>query len=1094
MMRYIIGISILTIGIIIVRALSNGKVLRKHQYAFWIVIPLYMMLMPFIKIDVPVADIGNTLFTSNTEVATQEVKEAVPSTFMLGNMETEQSISDNQSVVNHKIQRSSGISYEREHITDNHVDVSIIKTNKSGKIGAALKNSSILVSGILIAALAVYNTGFISYCKRNRKYIGRDPSSGLKIYSIRHKQTPFLLFNRIYVDNSSEKINDFVVCHEVSHYKHGDYLWVLIRYLVLFLNWYNPIIWLAFILSGRDCEYACDEEVMRAYGVDSYKEYARTLVGIPQQQTNKAVFTLSTGMRSGYKMMKKRIINLKRPANSSRKVTALSMAAILLVTSCSFAKTSDTRRVKADDPWFNTNIIEVKSGADENKVMSLLNYQFVGMDDNYYIIRTSGDYEMPPDDEIDWDNYNQKDYRFCYIAVIDRKTSQTVNTIDLLKDLTVSENFVKDAYYSNGIIIAKTNLAKRDYDPFTGELLATHESGKNDLYSSSKLYTIGGYEIEVIDHQDDGELRYAELSITAPDKMVSKIEIKKADRDVWVSSVLAVTDTHALIMESIGNKRVYYHLDLENNELTPADSKDYEWLDSASLYESLSSPDGMIYFNSDCGISRVNARTKSIELALDFNWCDLNIGLIQYSTLIECSDDRFVICCKYDMTNVYSGRKADKIRIIEFTRADKNPHAGKTVLELYAYDGVDRFTGKAIALFNQTNGKCFIEVSTRYLYSDFYDNDYDNNNQDVMDLSEIKGNGKLSNKLAIDIINGEGPDILMNVSGFNQLNNSNCLIDLSQYLKEYNSDKYFTNIIEGSKTDGVLYQLPISFGMEGIFTKAENVSNTAKGFTLEEYKKFVRETLNGNDPIVNGQTVYFSMLFSGMSDEFISNGKVDLSKPEFKELADYIKDNVPENGSSLNAWYSSCYAESPLLKCDLTLGSGCTGINDFYGMGMGITPYGRGVTMLGFPSVDGRGPLFIPTCSVAVSTHAVDSKACGEFVKLLLSDDIQNEIAMNDRFVLSREAFKNAGAVAVEYYSNGGSGSYGNRIGNKITMQDIEFIENIILGCSRVKSEDPDISMILIEEMPAYFLGQKDLDSVIKIAENRIQKVLDERG
>ena len=96
-------------------------------------------------------------------------------------------------------------------------------------------------------------------------------------------------------------------------------------------------------------------------------------------------------MRSGYKMMKKRIINLKRPANSSRKVTALSMAAILLVTSCSFAKTSDTRRVKADDPWFNTNIIEVKSGADENKVMSWLNYQFVGMDENYYIICTSGD-------------------------------------------------------------------------------------------------------------------------------------------------------------------------------------------------------------------------------------------------------------------------------------------------------------------------------------------------------------------------------------------------------------------------------------------------------------------------------------------------------------------------------------------------------------------------------------------------------------------------------------------------------------------------------------------------------------------------------
>ena len=36
--------------------------------------------------------------------------------------------------------------------------------------------------------------------------------------------------------------------------------------------------------------------------------------------------------------------------------------------------------------------------------------------------------------------------------------------------------------------------------------------------------------------------------------------------------------------------------------------------------------------------------------------------------------------------------------------------------------------------------------------------------------------------------------------------------------------------------------------------------------------------------------------------------------------------------------------------------------------------------------------------------------------------------------------------------------------------------------------------MILIEEMPAYFLDQKSLDAVIKIAQNRVQKVLDERG
>ena len=50
------------------------------------------------------------------------------------------------------------------------------------------------------------------------------------------------------------------------------------------------------------------------------------------------------------------------------------------------------------------------------------------------------------------------------------------------------------------------------------------------------------------------------------------------------------------------------------------------------------------------------------------------------------------------------------------------------------------------------------------------------------------------------------------------------------------------------------------------------------------------------------------------------------------------------------------------------------------------------------------------------------------------------------------------------------------------------------MSCSRVSSEDSSISIILIEEMPAYFTGQKDLDSVIAIAQDRAQKVLDERS
>ena len=77
-------------------------------------------------------------------------------------------------------------------------------------------------------------------------------------------------------------------------------------------------------------------------------------------------------------------------------------------------------------------------------------------------------------------------------------------------------------------------------------------------------------------------------------------------------------------------------------------------------------------------------------------------------------------------------------------------------------------------------------------------------------------------------------------------------------------------------------------------------------------------------------------------------------------------------------------------------------------------------------------------------------------------------------------------------YIYGGTWIY-TRLG-KLSEKDLDNFECIIESCSGRYSDDSPVSVILIEEMPAYFLGQKDLDSVIKIAQDRIQKVLDERG
>ena len=162
----------------------------------------------------------------------------------------------------------------------------------------------------------------------------------------------------------------------------------------------------------------------------------------------------------------------------------------------------------------------------------------------------------------------------------------------------------------------------------------------------------------------------------------------------------------------------------------------------------------------------------------------------------------------------------------------------------------------------------------------------------------------------------------------------------------------------------------------------------------------------------------------------------------------------------------------------------------------------NGTAILGIPSSDGRGPMFGSKISVAISKNCVDKKSCIEFVKTLISDEIQLKLVMNDQFVINRNAFRQGCNAAIEYYNteDGSQNLFDYAAGTyvtshmKFTSEDIDRLERIVLSCSKCDTEDSAINLILIEEMPAYFLGQKDLDSVVKIVQNRAQKVLDERG
>ncbi len=325
MLRYIIGISVLAVLIMIIRKLSDGKILKKHQYALWLLIPLYMIVSPFLKIDLPILEAPSvSAVTTQTEVVPENGTANVDAEpIQPVNIDQEQTVYP-------------------ETNKNNSVENRVVENKTPLNIVDLLTTISLSVSALLIFAFTVYNIGFILYCRRKRYFIRQDQTCGLKIYAIKYKGTPFLLFNKIYVDEKSDGNNEYIICHEACHYKHGDPFWIVLRYLILALNWYNPIIWAAFFLSGIDCELACDEEAIRLLGREYSSEYAKSLFEILRQQSEVAFgFTVSAGMRSEFKTMKKRIASIKTPSKKSYKALALCMAILVAFSGCTLVNPTE---------------------------------------------------------------------------------------------------------------------------------------------------------------------------------------------------------------------------------------------------------------------------------------------------------------------------------------------------------------------------------------------------------------------------------------------------------------------------------------------------------------------------------------------------------------------------------------------------------------------------------------------------------------------------------------------------------------------------------------------------------------------------------
>ncbi len=103
------------------------------------------------------------------------------------------------------------------------------------------------------------------------------------IYLCDHISSPFILpgiRNPRIILPSAMRLEDmqYVIAHEKAHLSRLDHIWKIVGYLILAVYWWNPAVWLAYILFCRDLEFSCDEKVIKEHGYVWKKPYSTTLL------------------------------------------------------------------------------------------------------------------------------------------------------------------------------------------------------------------------------------------------------------------------------------------------------------------------------------------------------------------------------------------------------------------------------------------------------------------------------------------------------------------------------------------------------------------------------------------------------------------------------------------------------------------------------------------------------------------------------------------------------------------------------------------------------------------------------------------------
>lgn len=353
--------SALILALLILRQLFRRRISRRAQYALWLLV-LVRLLVP---VSLPAADFS--LLTAAEPVVQQ--LETEQSLYLSPIRETVIGPEDGEPLKNVPaptapvaVGRSSP---DNTHVfTDGNDVVHQVEYQKQLDLTDLLRD--IWYVGMAVMALWLLMTN-LRFHHKLRKARTPYKVEGCKypVYLVETGLTSPCLFGLIHpaiyltpaAASTPERLRH-VIAHESAHARHGDPLWALLRGVCLTVYWFDPLVWLAAVVSRADGELACDEAALSALGTAERVSYGQTLLSlIPVRRGSGDPLLSATTMTAGKRQLKERIARIAeaRQTRSAALFAVLALAAVVCAVTFTDSRSQGPSQPLSSQEleWFN---------------------------------------------------------------------------------------------------------------------------------------------------------------------------------------------------------------------------------------------------------------------------------------------------------------------------------------------------------------------------------------------------------------------------------------------------------------------------------------------------------------------------------------------------------------------------------------------------------------------------------------------------------------------------------------------------------------------------------------------------------------------